>query len=40
LGAIGDGAHADHEYASIIGMTQRTALIAALISDVLETSNG
>lgn len=40
LGAIGDGAHADHEHASITGMTQRAAVLAALISDVLEAGDG
>ncbi|MBM3669051.1 MAG: M20 family metallopeptidase [Actinobacteria bacterium] len=40
LGAIGDGAHADHEHASVTGMTQRAALIAALISDVLADGDG
>lgn len=39
LGAIGDGAHADHEYASIIGMVERSALLAALIIDVLGGSD-
>jgi glutamate carboxypeptidase len=40
LGAIGDGAHADHEHASITGMTQRAAVLSALISDILESSDG
>lgn len=31
LGAVGDGAHADHEWASADGIVQRTALLAALI---------
>lgn len=31
LGAIGDGAHADHEWISVSGMAERAALLAALI---------
>ena len=31
LGAIGDGAHADHEWASVSGMTDRAALAAGVI---------
>lgn len=34
LGAIGDGAHADHEYASIRGMVERAELIAGLLRDI------
>jgi glutamate carboxypeptidase len=40
LGAIGDGAHADHEWASVEGMRERTALVAALITSVLADSAG
>ena len=32
LGAVGDGAHADHEWASIDGLVERSALAAALIA--------
>ena len=35
LGAVGDGAHAEHEHALIDYIPQRTALLAALISDQL-----
>ena len=35
LGAVGDGAHADHEWASIPAMAERAALVAALIRGVL-----
>ncbi len=31
LGAVGDGAHARHEYATVSGMVERTALAAALL---------
>ena len=31
LGAMGDGAHADHEWVSVPGMAQRAALLAALL---------
>ena len=34
LGAVGDGAHADHEWASITGMIERAALLAGLIEDL------
>lgn len=34
LGAVGDGAHADHEWASITGMVQRSALLAGLIAEL------
>ncbi|WP_328535176.1 M20 family metallopeptidase [Streptomyces sp. NBC_00344] len=32
LGAVGDGAHARHEYASVNGMLERTCLAAALLN--------
>lgn len=35
LGAVGDGAHADHEWASAQAVPERTALVAALIADIL-----
>ena len=35
LGAVGDGAHAEHEWASVTAMPERTALVAALISAIL-----
>ena len=35
LGAVGDGAHADHEWASASAIPQRTAVIAALVSAIL-----
>ena len=36
LGAVGDGAHAEHEHAVIAEIAPRTALLAALIADQLE----
>lgn len=39
LGAVGDGAHADHEYASIHGMVERSALLAALIVEIVESAD-
>lgn len=35
LGAVGDGAHADHEWASVEGMRERAALVSALITDLV-----
>jgi glutamate carboxypeptidase len=35
LGAVGDGAHADHEWVSIRGMQERSALLALMINAVL-----
>lgn len=35
LGAVGDGAHADHEHAIVDQIPPRTALLAALIADQL-----
>ena len=35
LGAVGDGAHADHEWASVAALPERAALLAALIDDLL-----
>jgi glutamate carboxypeptidase len=39
LGAVGDGAHADHEWASASAIPQRTAVIAALVSAILAGEN-
>jgi glutamate carboxypeptidase len=36
LGAVGDGAHADHEWASVKDLAPRTALAAALIQRLLD----
>ena len=36
LGAVGDGAHAEHEWASVEGMRERAALVAALTEDVVR----
>ncbi|MCI4011769.1 M20 family metallopeptidase [Brevibacterium sp. ZH18] len=36
LGAVGDGAHAEHEHAVIDQIAPRTALLAALIADQLQ----
>ena len=35
LGAVGDGAHAEHEWASARAVPERTALVAAVVSAVL-----
>lgn len=35
LGAVGDGAHAEHEWASARALPERTALVAALVSAIL-----
>ncbi len=35
LGAVGDGAHADHEWASVPAMAERAALVAALVARLL-----
>ena len=35
LGAVGDGAHADHEWASVPAMAERAALVAAILEEVL-----
>jgi glutamate carboxypeptidase len=35
LGAVGDGAHADHEWASVPAMAERAALLAGLIDSLL-----
>jgi glutamate carboxypeptidase len=35
LGAVGDGAHADHEWASVPAMAERAALVAALLAVLL-----
>jgi glutamate carboxypeptidase len=36
LGAVGDGAHARHEHALVAAMPERTALVAALIGELLS----
>ena len=36
LGAVGDGAHARHEWVDITAMHPRAALVAALVADLLE----
>jgi len=36
LGAVGGNAHAEGEWASVSAMTERTALVAALLRDLLE----
>lgn len=36
LGAVGDGAHAEHEWASASAVPERTALVAALVSALLQ----
>jgi glutamate carboxypeptidase len=36
LGAVGTGAHAEGEWASVSAMTDRAALVAALVRDLLE----
>ena len=38
LGAIGDGAHAEHEWASISGMEERSRLLAGLLQSLLDGS--
>lgn len=35
LGAVGDGAHAEHEWASVRALPERTALVAALVAAIL-----
>ena len=35
LGAVGDGAHADHEWASVHAMVERAALLAGLLQRLL-----
>jgi glutamate carboxypeptidase len=35
LGAVGDGAHADHEWASVPAMAERAALVAAVVNSLL-----
>ena len=37
LGAVGDGAHADHEWASISGMEERSRLLAGLLQSLVES---
>jgi glutamate carboxypeptidase len=37
LGAVGDGAHADHEWVSIPALAERAALVAALILAALAS---
>src|SRR5262249_44049049 len=37
LGAVGGGAHADHEHVLVAELPRRAALLAALMADLLET---
>jgi glutamate carboxypeptidase len=37
LGAVGGGAHADHEHVLIDALPGRAALVAALLADLLGT---
>lgn len=37
LGAVGDGAHADHEWVSVPHLAERAALVAAIVLSVLDT---
>jgi glutamate carboxypeptidase len=34
IGAVGDGAHARHEWASVSGMVERSAVVAALLTEL------
>jgi glutamate carboxypeptidase len=36
LGPVGEGAHADHEWASVAAMPLRAALVAALVRDLID----
>jgi glutamate carboxypeptidase len=36
LGAVGDGAHADHEWSGVPALAERAALLAALLEDLLQ----
>lgn len=38
LGAVGGGAHADHEHVIVAELPRRTALLTALVSDTLDRS--
>ena len=38
LGAVGDGAHAEHEWASVSGMDERARLLAGLLEAMTATS--
>ncbi|MEV4141997.1 M20 family peptidase, partial [Dactylosporangium sp. NPDC049742] len=40
LGAVGGGAHADDEHVLIDALPGRTALVAALVLDVLAAAGG
>ena len=40
LGAVGDGAHADHEWTSVDGLAQRAAIAAALLAMLLAQPRG
>ncbi|PXY22988.1 M20/M25/M40 family metallo-hydrolase [Prauserella muralis] len=40
LGAVGGGAHADDEHVLVAELPSRTALVAALVADVLESGRG
>ena len=38
LGAVGDGAHARHEWTDVTAMPVRSGLVAALVADLLGSS--
>ncbi|KOG86017.1 hypothetical protein ADK38_33405, partial [Streptomyces varsoviensis] len=40
LGAVGGGAHADHEHVVVAELPRRTALLTALLRDVLGRPDG
>ncbi|MCO5967804.1 M20 family metallopeptidase [Actinoallomurus soli] len=40
LGAVGGGAHARHEHATVPGMVERTALAAAVLASLADTAAG
>lgn len=40
LGAVGGGAHADHEHVLVDDLPGRTALLAALVADVFTGTGG
>jgi glutamate carboxypeptidase len=39
LGAVGDGAHAEHEWVSVPAMAERAALVAGLLSKLLSSED-
>jgi glutamate carboxypeptidase len=36
LGSVGDGAHADHEWSSVSALTERSALVAEMLTRILK----